>query len=238
MNFLEFLKEAHQPTKAHIILQKIVDMVDNGHMEYDKTKMLINLGKLIKDSRFYDLFILIRKGKEDNVRLGKNKMDDKVSIVIDTTYYPQRQNIHKLFSKEEVVNGFEREFNKYLKSHHEDTEHENKTHHETSKDVNSVRGFETNFKDLESKISDTIKDYRAAEKELKSKFGNSALPSHKATYEAAVERLKKDTIGSTSKEFATKMLKLADSKYMNHIDNDNKKKLMNRLMGYYEHHFV
>ncbi len=45
MKFLTFLKENYKQTKSHMILQKIVDMVDDGHMEYDNNKMDINLGK-------------------------------------------------------------------------------------------------------------------------------------------------------------------------------------------------
>lgn len=238
MNFLNFLRESYKETKGHMVLQKIVDMVDKGHMEYDKTKMDINLGKLIKDSTLYDLHIIIRKAKENSVKLGKNKLNDEIAIVIDTNYYPQRQNIHKLFSREEVVNGFSSAFEKYMKKYHETVDHENKTHHETSKEVNTNKGFETNYKELNTKINDKIKEYKAALARLKSDFGNSALPSHKASYEAAVEHLKKDSIGTTAKEFTSKMMKLVDAKYMEHIDGENKKKLISRLTSYYEHNFI
>lgn len=238
MNFLQFLKENFELNTAHIVLQKIVDMIDNGHIEYSSKKIDINLGKLIKDSTYYDFHIIIRKSKTTDVKLGKNKLGDDLCIVIDTDYLPQRQNIDKLFSKHEVVTGFEREFSKYLKNYHVKSEHENKTQHETSKEVNTNKSFENNFKDLKNKINEKLKEYKSAKKELESKQAKSALHSHKATFDAALAHLKKDMIGTTVKEFTSKMLKLADSKFLEHIDNDSKKKLLNRLKGYYEHYFL
>lgn len=238
MNFLTFLKENYKQTKSHLVLQKLADMVGDGHMEYTKTKMDINLGRLIKDSTLYDLHVIVRKAKQNSVKLGKNKLDDKVSIVIDTTYYPQRQNLHKLFSREEVVKGFEEAFEKYMKEHHTKAEYENKTHHETTKEVNTPKGFETSWKDLEEKINDKIKEYKQAKSKLESESGKSALASHKASHSAAMEHLKSDMIGNSAKEFIAKMMKLADSKFMQHVDNDYKKKLTSRLTSYYEHHFL
>jgi hypothetical protein len=238
MQFLQFLKENYKPNVAHVMLQKIVDMIDHGYVEYSPTKMVINLGKLVKDSSFYDLNIIIRKAKETSVKLGKNRIDDKLAIVVDTNYYPQRQNLHKLFTREEVVSGFGKEFTKYIKEFHDGEKQESKTGHETSKEVNTNKGFETSFKNLISKIKDAESEYNAAKKDLESKHGSSALPSHKATYGAAIEHLKKDTFGTSAKEFVSKMLKLADPKYMEHIDSEYKKKLINRLTNYYEHNFA
>lgn len=238
MNFLTFLKENYKQTKSHLVLQKLADMIGNGHMEYNKNKMDINLGRVIKDSTLYDLHVVIRKAKENSVRLGKNKLDDKISIVIDTDYYPQRQNIHKLFAKEEIVKGFEEAFEKYMKEHHTKAEYDNKTHHETTREINTPKGFESSFKGLEEKINERIKEYKQAKAKLESELGKSALASHKTSYNAAKEHLKGDMIGNSAKEFITKMLKLADTKFMQHIDNDYKKKLASRLTNYYEHHFL
>lgn len=238
MNFLTFLKENYNQSKAHIVLQKMADMIDDGHVEYNKDKIDINLGRLIKDATLYDLHVLIRKAKENSVKLGKNKLDDKISIVIDTNYYPQRQNLRKLFAREEVVKGFEDAFTQYMKSHHTKIDHEEKSHYETSKEMNTPKGFENAFKDLEGKIKDKISEYKKAKAELENETGKSALASHKATHGAALERLKIDMLGNSAKEFVSKMLKLADAKLMAHIDNNYKKKLTSRLISYYEHNFL
>lgn len=240
MKFLSFLKESHNKHKntSHIILQKIIDMIDHSHVDYTKQKISVNIGKLIKDSSFYDLYIVIRKSDSMVVKLGKNSLDDKLYIVIDTNYFPERQNLAKLFSKPEVVSGFEKEFSKYLSKYHENNNTESKTGHETSKEVNTNRSFEKNFKQLEEVINTTLKEYKAAKANIEKELTTVNLPSRKAGLEAGLEHLKSETIGKNAKEFVNKMMKLADSKFIEHINADYKKKLIARLTSYYEHHFA
>jgi hypothetical protein len=240
MKFLSFLKESHNKHKntSHIILQKIIDMIDNGHVDYTKQKISVNIGKLIKDSSFYDLYIVVRKADDMSVKLGKNSLDDKLYIVIDTNYFPERQNLAKLFSRAEVVSGFEKQFSKYLSKYHEDNGAESKTGHEIGKEVNTNRSFEKNFKQLEQVVNDTVKEYNAAKAHIEKELSTTNLPSRKASLQAGLEHLKSESLGKNAKEFVSKMMKLADPKFVEHIDADNKKKVIARLTSYYEHHFA
>lgn len=237
MKFLDYLIEgAEKKNKALIVLQKIIDMVDDGHVDYSEDEISINIGKLIKDKNYYDLKIIIQKGNSHNVRLAQTTDDQKYVIVIDATRLPAREKIDTFLSKTATVNKFIPEFQKYLdKYHKQDDSVEAATSYEKSKTVNTRSTFESKYKELNDIIQNKLEEYNAAKDELEQEIEDTGVPGRKEVLRLSLDTLKKEYLGSSAKEFVSKMLKLADADFVDHLEKDMKNKLTKRLADYYEH---
>lgn len=237
--FCEFLIEEYKKNNAALlVLQKVIDMADDGHVDYDETneKISINVGKLIKNNEFYDLNILIRKRAPHNIRLAKDA-DDKFVIVIDTSKLPQRADIDKFLGRKENVEKFNREFSKYLQKHHvsaADRGVDTQTAYEKSKKYSDRDGFEGEYNQLLNTIKEKVEEYKKAKSELERQKEETGLPGRISTLDAAIAHLKKEYFGSSATEFTSKMLKIA-GEFKDHLDPELKKKLQKRLQDFYEH---
>lgn len=237
IKFSEFLIEDHKKkNNALIVLQKIIDMVDDGHVDYDSKKITINVGKLIKDKRFYDLSIILRKGEGHSVRLAQDTTDEKYVIVIDTTRLPAREKIDSFLSKRSTVDKFIPEFQKYLDTYHKDDEDaEAVTSYERGKEANSRSTFEKKYKELNKVIKDKLEEYNSAKTEIERDIDETGTPGRKEILKISLDGLKNEYLGKNAKEFVSKMMKLADDKFVEVLDKELKDKLVKRLTDFYEH---
>lgn len=235
--FSEFLIEAQKTQNdSLIVLQKIIDMVDDGYVDYSETSITINVGKLIKDKRFYNLNLIIRKGTSHNVRLAQTNSDGKYVIVVDATRLPAREKIDTFLSKKASVSKFIPEFQKYLeKYHNSDDVGDPDTAYEKGKQVNDRKTFEEKSTELNGLINDKLKEYKKAKAQLEAEIHTTGMPGRKEVLKMSLETLKNEYLGKNSKEFASKMLKLADEDFTAHLDKELKDKLLKRLTDFYEH---
>lgn len=237
--FKKFLiEDFKQNNGALIVLQKIIDMVDDGHVEYDaeNKRININVGKLIKDNEFYDITIVIREQAPHNIRLAKDG-NDKFVLVIDTSKLPAREKIDTFLSKKENVEKFNKEFSKYLESHHTSADErgvEASTAYEKSKKYSNREDFEEQYNELMTSIRTQIEEYKKAKTELESEKSETGSPGRISTIDASIKHLKNDYFGNSSSEFVSKMLKNA-GEFKNHLTPELKKKLQKRLEDFYEH---
>lgn len=236
-SFSQFLLEKHQQNNAAlIILQKIIDMVDDGHVDYSSDNIKINIGKLIKDSNLYDLTMIIRGGRPHNIRLAKDA-DDKFAIVVDTSKLPSRENIDKFLSRKENTEKFNREFSKYLKNHHVAADErgvEKATAYEKTKQYSNRNDFEKNYNEIISSVKTKIEEYKKAKADIEKQLEQTGSPAQAASLKMAIDHLKNDYFGNSSSEFASKALKDA-GEFKDHLTPELKKKMMTRLQDFYEH---
>lgn len=235
-SFSQFLIETKtSKNDALLVLQKIIDMVDDGYVEQESGKITINVGKLIKDKQYYDLSVVIMNGSSHSVKLAQKK-DGSYAIVIETTRLPSRSKIDTFLSNKSTVSKFITQFQRYKKEFHEvDEDREPKTSYEKKKKFKSRSTFETKFKELSELIKDKLNEYNSAKENLEREIKNSGTPGRTEVLKLSLESLKKELLGSNSKEFVSKMLKLADKDFVDHLDKELKNKLTNRLSNYYEH---
>lgn len=243
MNFIEFLIETakqatvpKQSNSAMLIMQKIIDMVDHGHVDYTKTKIFLNVGKLIKDSNLYKLDIVIRQGEDHVIRLAKSTTSDNMVIVIDVARLPARHKLESFFEKNNVVEKFIPVLQKYLKDHHIPvSDVVPVTSYEKGKLVNDKKTFESKYTELAVKIKEQIADYQQSKNDIDRQIEVSSTPAKREVLKLSLEHNKKEFLGSNVKEFISKMLKLADADFIAHLDATSKAKLISRLSNFYEH---
>lgn len=226
--------ETHK-NHALLILQKIIDMVDDGYVDYDADKIVINIGKLIKNKEYYDLDIIIRRGTIHSVRLAKSETSNNYAIIIETTRLPTRSKIDSFLSKKGTVDKFTKEFQKYISKYHKTNERDAITSYEKGKEINSRSNFEKQFKELSQTIKDKLVEYKSAKENIEREIKNSGTPGRSEVLKLSLENLKNEYLGSNAKEFVSKMLKLTDKNFVDLLEKSLKTKLINRLTSYYEH---
>lgn len=238
----EAAKKAEEAKKPHhnrsiLIIQKIVDMADDGHIDVLDDRYVINVGKLIKQKNLYDFTIVIRKGKEKSIKLGQNINDDKMAIVIDTKRLPARHKIDTFLSNVEIYDELVEKLEKYLSDHHlgSDLDAEASTSYEKSRNLNQRSVFENKYKEMRQAIETHLADYKSSKKEIERELETTGSPVRKESLKLALNHLKREEIGNTSKEFVSKMLKLADPEFLEHLQKEWKNKLISRLKDYYDH---
>jgi len=237
MKFLDYLLEgAEKKNTVMLVLQKIIDMVDDGHVDYSEDEISINIGKLIKDKKYYDFKIIIQKGTPHNVRLAQTTDDGKYVIVIDAPRLPAREKIDTFLSKTATVSKFIPAFQKYLDKYHKvDDTVEASTSYEKGKQVNTRSNFEKKYKELNASIKSKLEDYEKAKADIEDEMEDTGLSGRREVLKLSLDTLKKEYLGSNAKEFVSKMLKLADEDFVTHLDKELKNKLTTRLTDFYEH---
>lgn len=230
----QFLFEQYskQDNSAQLVLQKIIDMVDDGHVDYSDDKININVGRLIKNKNFYNFLLIIRKSNTANIRLGTDNSDNYV-IVIDTKTLPKREKIDSFLSHaryfDKIVNGIKA----YLSNHYAESDADEETSYEKRKSSNSRESFEENYSKIKDNINGLIEEYKKSKQSLERELEETGSPSKKEMINQAIKKLRDDILGSNAKEFINKMIK--DNEFINHLDKEWKNKLTSRLEDYYEH---
>ena len=68
-------EQSNVEVNADLIYQKLLDVLDNAHIDFDDDEISFHIGRVIKNSKI-NISMVIRPGDSDVVRLGKNTEDD------------------------------------------------------------------------------------------------------------------------------------------------------------------
>lgn len=252
MNFRQYLREAFvedtlmipegskpYETEASLVLHKIIDMLDHGHVEMgeDGSKISFNVGQLIKKSPYKNLNVIIRKkdGKP-KVRFGFSKNTGQLSIVIDTPKLPERHNIDDFLHKTEMADSFKKAFVEYLDVAHDPdgfNEHE-PTNHEKKKTHNDRKTFEQNYAALVNAVKKATKKFESSAIEAQNHIGDTAHAGKKEMFKLSIRQLATEFLGNNLKEFIKVVHKLPEAEFIGHLETELKKKIQTRLEDYFE----
>ena len=225
-------------TEAMLTLQKVIDMADNGHVEYGPNKIKINVGRLVKNKRYNGLDIFIVKG-EGEPKIGRHNSDDKHAIFIFTDKMPKREGIDDFLSDQERSGHFKNLFVKYFNDAVFDgSENNPDSVKEKTANANNRKNFEKSYVDLVQKLNQEYGRYDKARQELEDRIERASDDlGHKEVIKMSLNNLKKDMVGGSMQEFKNKAIELYGKENYKVLDQEYKKKLESRLADYYEHKF-
>jgi hypothetical protein len=236
MKFKQFLVESEKQfeTQVELIFQKLLDSLDESHIDIGDDRVQFNVGKIIKDSTLNNLSVVIRANSGDNTRLGTDS-SGRHAIVIDTTKnLPNREKVVKYIKSAELAEKFKKQVAKYLEKHYDsDAKVEPSTSHEKNKQINS--GVEKHYDDLVKAINAKMDDYRGSHDILRRKHKSTGSAGEQEIITSAMSQLKRDLFGHSEKEFMGIALKLPQAEFIQHLAPEAKKKILSRLSSYYEH---
>lgn len=227
---IEYFK-AHN-NEADLVFHKILDNVNHGHVDFQENKLLFNVGNIIKNSKYAKLYLVIRHGTDEKVRLGADKQGN-LNIVIDTEKkLPSHTELHSFLDDAKIIKDFKREFTKVLRQTPDSDEApELSTSHEIVKDSNA--NFEDIYKNIIKLAEKNIHNYKEAIKHLEERKTKTVHASKHSVIASAMEKLHNDAFGDSFGTFRSKIFKDFGEK-INHLTADNKKKLISRLESFYE----
>jgi len=244
MSFNTFLTltEGELANKASLILQAFIDNIDTAHYTKDDSKITFNVGKTIKVSRYSGLELVIRENSSENIRLGKSKSGN-YAIVIDTSQLPSMSELEKFLESKrvmpETVNRIEEfiELKRGMGSDGDSSDVTKLTKYEQSKHFNSRELFEETYQKLVEALKSKITELEKILDNFKKEMEETNNPSRRVTLEMAMEKLKKEYIGSSEKDFINNAHKVLDEiapQFRENLDKDNKKMLEDRLKQFFE----
>lgn len=238
MRLTDYLIETHKASrtlmeKHELVLQKVIDAVDNGHVEYSDSKIMFDIGDISDTPKLKGLKLVIRPAKDNSIKLGQSK-DGSYAIVIHTTGdMPGRQEIDSFLASKAIYAGFRRVYQTYVKNHHDhDKDYgENETQQRVA--ANSRDTFEGSYNELMQGIGEHTKKYTDSVKEIDNEMDKIANIGRKKSLELAKDHLKTEFLGKDAKEFVSKVMQLPQAEFTKHLDKEWKEKLESRLANYY-----
>ena len=233
MSFISFLQEYTNHGK--IVLQQILDNLDDSHIDYDKEKIEINVGNIIKKSKYSNLIIVIYPNKASfSVKFGRSKKAEEYVIVIATTEeVPKRKEVDSFISDHDnVYNGILSNMNKYFDK--KDFSDNKKTSYESTSESNNDESFEKMYDDITKTTNNKLKEYNTLKAKLKGELATTNNASKKHTLELALNKLKKDILGNSLGEFTKKIYSAIDSEAIKNLESTFKAKLSSRISSLYD----
>lgn len=237
MNFKQFLLNEYSKAfsnEVDLVYQQILDNLDDGHVDMNDEKLSFNVGIIIKNSEYNNLFIVIRQGSSNQVRLGTNK-ENKPTIVVDKKgRLPTRKNIDKFLDDVDFAKDVKKQLKKYLETYYDaDSENEASTSYEKKKGFNA--DVEKHLEKLIKAIDTKIDNFHKGKSYLKDEHGKTANVAKQETLQSAVSKLLDDELGGSFNAFKSIVMKLPEAEFVNHLESEAKKKVLSRLESYYEH---
>lgn len=239
MKFSQFLIEGRATRitlneKHELVLQKILDAVDDGHVEYTDSLISFDIGVMIDAPQLKGLKLVIRKSPNDSIRLGKGK-DDNYAIVIDTSdELPGRQDIDTFLAGKKLYSGFKKAYDTYVSNYHDRDKKYEPNSTEAKLNANSRDSFEGSYTALIKAAESQRRQYIQAVAEIDKELSGTANVGRKKALELAKHRLKDDYLGKTDKEFIGKILALPEAEFVKNLDKEWKAKLESRLSSYFK----
>lgn len=229
---------------ADLIFQKLLDVLDHGHLDFDEDRIEFHIGRLTKNSGV-DLRCVIRNGNDENVRLGKNKESGEFTVVVDTRgKLPVRSEIDSFLSKDRSrAQGMKGAISEYLQDFHGTSDEPSaKTGYEEEAEANTSANFEARYEQAIKKIKEQIHEYKGVVAEL-DELEQTEDYGKKATIQAAKKELVKEYFGDDVEGFK-KIARGHMSKdehgentgFANNLSKENKERLENRLESFYDQH--
>lgn len=226
-----------------LIFQKILDVLDNAHIDFGEDRIEFHIGRLTKNSGI-DLKCVIRNSQDDAVRLGRDQEGD-LCVVVDTPdKLPVRSEIDSFLAKDRGrAQGMRSSIAEYLRDHHGVKEAPStKTRYEEEADANTSANFENRYEVAVKQVKELMNEYRGVVAELTT-AGETEDYGKKATVEAAKKHLAKEYFGEDAEGFKkiARGLMSKDSSgentgFANNLSKENKDRLDNRLESFYDQH--
>lgn len=240
MRFISYLIENRTEvlTEKHdLVLQKVIDALDNSHVDYSPTKITFDVGDVSNTPKLKGLKLVIRPGQTNEVKLGKSR-DGVFAIVVSTTEdLPGRQEIDSFLSSSNIYSGFKNAYTQYVQNFHDHDKDYEPSDSEVEISLNNRNGFESSYNDLIDAIRNHTKQYEDSVKELDAEEQRVANIGRKKTIEVAKSNLRTEYLGADGNEFATKVLKLPQADFAKHLNKEWKEKLQARLVNYFNQNF-
>jgi len=229
---------------ADLIFQKMLDVLDHAHIDFDEDRIGFHIGRITKNSKI-DLRCVIRNSASDSVRLGKDKNGGGLCIVVDTRKaLPVRTEIDSFLAQDrERAQSIKSCIVNYLESHHGQLpEPSTKTKYEEEVETNTSQNFESRYEYAIKKIKEQMSEFKGVVEELESAYDTEDV-GKKATIDAARKSLVKDYFGDDANEFKkiargfmSKDERGENNGFANNLSKENKERLDNRLESFYDQH--
>ncbi|QDJ96508.1 hypothetical protein Xoosp13_322 [Xanthomonas phage Xoo-sp13] len=242
MRFTQFLVEDATKSrplveKHDLVLQKILDAVDEGHVEYSDDKISFDIGDMSDTPKLKGLKLVIRAGKSGNIKLGRDR-EGNYAIVIDTTdNMPGRQDIDTFLASKPIYAGFKKAYENYIKNHFDSEKDYGMNDTQTKLQANSRENFEEGYGELIASVREQHQQYTKAVAEIDKELSQIANLGRKKSLELAKENLKAEYLGKTDKEFVSKTLSLPEAAFVKHLDKQWREKLEARLSSFYNSNY-
>jgi hypothetical protein len=223
-------------TEAMLVLRKIIDMVDDGHVDYSDDKIKLNVGKLIKDKKYNNLNIIIKKGS-GAPKLGRHNEQDMHVIFFYTSRLPKREKLDEFLSEQSRSDHFKKLFTRFYNDAVFDNSEDNvDSDYEKKNKLNSRTEFEKSYVELVNKLNAELGKYHSAKSDLDGKISKANHDlGHKEILGMSLGKIKKDMIGDTADEFKSKAIELYGRENYKLLDKEYRAKLDSRLSDYFEH---
>jgi hypothetical protein len=222
--------------EALLTLRKIIDMIDDGHVDYSTDKIKINVGRLIKDKKYNNLNIYILKGKK-SPRIGRHIETETHAIFLYSERLPAREKIDDFLSDQERTSSFKLLFKKFFNDAvFDDTDKEQDSSYEKKANLNTRKSFEKAYIELVNKLNNHIGKYSSAKGDLDGRIEKSNHDlGHKEILGLSLSKIKHDMIGNSVEEFKSKAIDMFGKENYKLLDKEFRDKLDSRLNDYYEH---
>jgi len=241
MSFRNFIQinEGEYVNKATLIYQAFIDNLETAHYNKRDGDITFNIGKTAKIAKFADLELVLRKSSESNVRLAKRKSSDVFCIVIDLTSLPTSNELETVLEKPAVMRPAIEAIETYLDKKRGSTNEDSGylTDYEKSKKYNEKEVFEEHYQKLVEKLKEKYSEVQKMVGNFERQKEETENSSRKVTLDMAIDKIKKDTLGKTFKEFLSKAYSILDeinSDFKENMDKEKKKILESRLKQFYE----
>lgn len=239
MKFKQFLVEVGKSyiNQSDIIYHSILDNLDHGHIDMDENLIKFNVGKIIKNSSYDQLDIILKKSDKDTVKLGTHKDTGKLAIVVFTkaNLPKERTNVDKFLENPSLAGKIKKVIQNYLEMHYDtSTEKEADSVSSYEKPKLYATKFEEHYKTLINDIKRVMKDYADAKRFLISKAGTTGNEAKRSVTQSAIKASYKQHFGDSFKEFTSKLKGLEGSKFLEHIPKELKTKALARLESFYD----
>jgi hypothetical protein len=222
--------------EAIIVLRKIIDMVDDGHVDYSDSKIHINIGTLIHDKKYNNLDMFIVKSDKNGMQIGRHSTDEKHAIIIMTPKIPARDKIDDFLEHKERVSNFKSVFTKFVNDAVIDVENIAGTRVEQGNKLNTREEFEKLYNDIVQQLDKVFSQYLAAKKDIYNRIEKASNEmGQREILKASAFKLRKEMLGSSVEEFKRKAIDIIGQEKYKLLNKEFKEKLDSRLASFYEH---
>lgn len=223
-------------TEAIIVLRKIIDMVDDGHVDYSDNKISMNIGRLIHDRKYGNLDLMIIKSGQEGVQVGRHSVEEKHAIFILTKAIPARDKIDDFLIQKERTGTFKKVFVKFINDADLDitADHEG-TRVEQSTSLNTREQFEDLYKNIVSELDNVFSKYLQAKRDIYARMNKASSDMGETEIlKASAIRLRKDMLGATLGDFKNKAIQIMGPEKYKMLNREYREKLDARLESFYE----
>jgi hypothetical protein len=225
------IEKGNAENNADLIYQKMLDVLDNAHIDFDEDMISFHIGRIIKNSNV-DLNLVIRQAGKDDIALGKNKKNGALTIVISVRgELPARKEIDAFLSKDRkraqtVKSLISQYINTYYKS-----ESPSLIHTKYEEEVEANSSLDDRYEKLIKTMKERINDYNGMIEDLKDDMETENMGTREAA-KRAMSQLRKEQFGNDVDEFKKIAMGLFGVSKM--MSKENKDLLNNRLDSFYD----